>query len=185
MALLDLGVVFAAVAAPLKNLSRDADALETAGADLTALQADLGQYCPTGVAACPSAGYAYAQTPLAYLAELEANVTALQATINGWAGASNGVQGVINSVDAFVCSMSCGFIAPYYELFHAAICTTLLGGLLQIGTALYVLGGMIVPIIILSAVMVVRLRGEVVVSEAKIYSEDGEAGQDGMGVQLM
>jgi hypothetical protein len=88
----------------------------------------------------------------------------------------------MDQVTIFLCNMNCGFVADLYNNIHEDLCSTLLGGVLQISAGFWFLGLFMFLNSALGAMLVVRLRG---LSKAEFAErEEGEKGVEMQGVSL-
>ena len=92
-----------------------------------------------------------------FLQSYEGDLIELKGTMDAW---SDDIIGeAIRVVEEFTCLAYCGFMKVAYESMHQSLCTTTLGGFQMVSLALIFLAVCNIPVVITSAIMVVRLRG--------------------------
>lgn len=69
------------------------------------------------------------------------------------------IGGILVEINDFYCNMNCGFVAAVYDEVHNDLCATLLGGVLQISVAVWLLAIFMFFNATLGALLVVRMRG--------------------------
>ena len=123
------------------------------------MQADLGQTCPAG-ATCPTAAFVAAgheATILAQVASYKAKLTTTRDDLLGVTAAAIG--SIMNEIETMLCSMDCSFVGEVYSNVDESLCTTLLGGVLQISVSLWLLSTCMFFTSVIGAILVVRMRG--------------------------
>jgi hypothetical protein len=92
-----------------------------------------------------------------FLSGYESKLIDLQISMIEWTDST--VGDAIYLVESFQCNAKCYFIKLAYDSMHESLCTTTLGGFQTVSLALLFLGLCNIPVVITSAIMVVRLRG--------------------------
>ena len=87
----------------------------------------------------------------------------------------------MDQVRLFLCNMNCGFVGDVYNNIHNDLCTTLLGGVLQISAGLWFLSLFLFLTSALGAMLVVRLRG---ISTSEFEERDPSGAVEMKGVSL-
>jgi len=105
-----------------------------------------------------------------FLKEYESDLVDLQDTMIAWTDSVIGEA--VDLVEDFTCNAYCGFIQVAYDSMHQSLCTTTLGGFQLVSLALIFLAVCNIPVVITSAIMVVRLRGLWMGSKATVYAAD-------------
>ena len=142
---------------------------------------DLGTECPDGTV-CEPTDEAKAKgsemTIIAYIDLYQAN---LETTFGDLKDTTNNAVGdIMEQVRRFLCNMRCGFVGDVWNNVHSDLCTTMLGGFLQMSLSLWLLSLFMFLNAFVGAILVVRMRG-VSTDEAK---DDGEDGMEMKGVTL-
>ncbi len=123
------------------------DMLRDLGTD-TVLCAALG---------CPTDDFEFSDSVYVFLVEYEAKLVNLQITMVAWTDSTVGKA--VGLASSFQCNAKCSFVRLAYDSLHESLCTTTISGFQSVSLALLFLGICNVPVVIISAIMVVRLRG--------------------------
>mmetsp|Transcript_1888 Transcript_1888/g.2581 ORF Transcript_1888/g.2581 Transcript_1888/m.2581 type:complete len:872 (-) Transcript_1888:344-2959(-) len=88
--------------------------------------------------------------------DFRTNITGLQSELTS---AYNSLQnGIVPFAEEFQCLMDCTFVKQYYNWLEAELCVSLLGGMGQLGLCLYCMMFCNIPMLILTCMLVRRLR---------------------------
>lgn len=110
-----------------------------------------------------------------YSENLEGTLTSLKDTTE------NAVGDIMEQVRIFLCNMNCGFVGDVWEEVHTDLCTTMLGGFLQMGLSLWLLALFMFFNAALGAILAVRMRG---VSKDEVDADDNDDQVEMKGVNL-
>ncbi|GMH94331.1 hypothetical protein TrVE_jg6612 [Triparma verrucosa] len=143
-------------------------------------------FCPSGTSTaagtCPTQAYqdaGNARTVKQELYNFQNNITV---TTNDIINIANSAVGdIMDQVTIFLCNMECGFVADLYNNVHDDLCSTLLGGVLQISAGFWFLAVFMFLNCSLGALLVVRMRG---ISKADYEGDDEGDGVEMKGVSL-
>ena len=87
--------------------------------------------------------------------------------------ATGAIGDIMLEIEKFLCNMKCGFVRDVYTNVHDDLCSTLLGGLLQVSAGFWFLAVFMFLTCFLGAMLVVRMRG-ISTEEAEDYEEGVE-----------
>jgi len=117
---------------------------------------------------CPTDDFGSDFSINSFLVDYTEDLVELQDTMLAWADSVIG--DAIALVEEFQCNAYCGFMAKAYNSMHESLCSTTLGGFQVVSLALLFLAVCLIPVVITSAIMVVRLRG-LWVGEVTVYGK--------------